>query len=263
MRIHFFPTAAGAALLALSACGDNPFARSGGEARVQVRFGVESGQAPASAARFQTNGTDQLVISGANGTLRIDDLRLVVAEFELKGDDDVDTCGLQPGAADDCEDFDAGPLFVDLPLGGGTVPVATGDVPAGVYEEVEFEAEDLDDDEENAAERARIAQVRQQILALFPDWPPKASMLVVGSFTPAGGQPVSFRTFVEAEIEIETELNPPLVVAEGESRSVEVLLDPAALFLSGGNVLNLAQPAGRLELEVRIRNGFRGRSGPG
>ncbi|MBW3571742.1 MAG: hypothetical protein KY467_11590 [Gemmatimonadetes bacterium] len=250
--------AAGAALLALAACSENP--AGGGAGSVQLRFGVAGGQALASGAVFQTGGTDQLVITGANGTLRIDDVRMIVAEFQLKGDDDVNTCGQAPGAADDCEDFDAGPLFIDLPLTGGTVAIGSGNVPAGTYEEVEFEVEDLEDDEENPAERARIEQLRTQILAQFPDWPRDASVLVVGSFTPTGGAPQSFRAFIEAEIEIETELNPPLVVREGESRGVEVLLDPAALFRSGANVLNLAQLSARAELEIRIKNGFQGRS---
>lgn len=33
----------------------------------------------------------------------------------------------------------------------------------------------------------------------------------------------------------------------------------AAIFRSGGNVLNLAQASGRDELEIRIENGFHGR----
>jgi hypothetical protein len=252
--------AAAATLLALSACSENPAGGpDGGDARVQLRFGVAGGPALASSARLQTGGTDALTVTGANGTLRIDDLRMVVAEFELKGDDDVNTCGDDDGAADDCDDFNAGPMFIDLPLTGGSVPIGSGDVPAGTYREVEFEVEDLDDDEENPAERARIDQLWQQIRAQFPDWPRDASLLVTGIFTPAGGQPQTFRAYVEAEIEIETELSPRLVVGQGESRTVDVLLDPASLFRSGGNVLNLAQASGRNELEIRIENGFHGR----
>ena len=183
MRTHR-TLAAAAALLALAAC-DNP-AQGGSDGNVRLRFGVAGSQALASRASFQTGGADQLVITGANGTLRIDDLRMVVAEFELDGDDDVNTCSRQPGAVDDCEDFDAGPMFIDLPLTGGAVPVGSGELPAGVYEEVEFEVEDLDDDEENAAERARIEQLRQQILAQFPDWPRDASLLVVAALPPRG-----------------------------------------------------------------------------
>lgn len=260
MSIHRTLAATGA-LLALAACSDSPAGVRGGDGSVQLRFALAGAQASSSGAVFQTGGADALVLTGANGTLRIDDLRMVVAEFELKGDDDVNTCGDVSGADDDCDDFNAGPLFIDFPLTGGSVAVGSGDVPPGTYEEVEFEVEDLDDDEENAAERARIEQLRQQIVAQFPDWPRDASLLVVGTFTPTGGAPQSFRAFVEAEIEIETELSPRLVVGQGESRGVDVLLDPATIFRSGGNVLNLAQSSGRGELEIRIENGFRGRGG--
>ncbi|HEU4885550.1 MAG TPA: hypothetical protein VFT45_25120, partial [Longimicrobium sp.] len=62
-------------------------------------------------------------------------------------------------------------------------------------------------------------------------------------------------------IEIETELSPRLVVGEGETRGVDVLLDAATIFRSGANVLNLAQASGRTELEIRIENGFHGHGG--
>jgi len=251
MKSHRTFAACGIALAALAACSDTPTG-GGSEARVQLRFGVEG--ATSSSALLQTGGTGGLTITGSNGTLRIDDIRLVVAEFELDGDDDVNRC-----TGDDCEDFNAGPMFVDLPLTGGPVAVGSGDVPPGVYEEVEFEVEDLDDDEEDAAERQRIEALRAQIQQQFPDWPRDASMLVVGSFTPTGGAARPFRAFVEAEIEIESELSPPLAVGQGESRSLDVTLDPAALFRNGANVLDLSS-AGRLELEIEIENGFRTRT---
>jgi hypothetical protein len=41
---------------------------------------------------------------------------------------------------------------------------------------------------------------------------------------------------------------------------VSILLDPAVIFRSGNNVLDLSQSNGRL-LEIEIENGFSGRSG--
>ena len=249
----------GAALAAslLTGCADGPLGGGpGDDARVQLRFGVSG--APSSSARFQTGGTEGLVVTGSNGTLSISDIRLVVAEFELDGDDDVNPCQAT-GGGDDCEDFDAGPMFVDLPLAGGPVAVGAGDVPPGVYDEVEFEVEDLDDDEENATERQRIEALRQQILAQFPDWPRDASMLVVGTFTPTGGAARPFRAFVEAEIEIELGLSPALTVAEGGTGSLDVTLDPQAIFRSGNTVLDLSTASARTRLEVEIENGFSGR----
>ncbi len=254
--------------LALAACGDSVTGGSGGggDAKpVAIRFGVSAGAAtnaaPLGPSRQEGQG-DQLVVTGANGTLTITDIRMIVAEFEVDGDDDVNACQ-QNGGGDDCEDFQAGPLFIDLPLTGSTVPVSTGEIPPGTYDEVEFEVEDLDDDEENAAERQRIEALLAQVRAQFADWPRDASMLVTGTFTPTGGQPRAFRVFIEAEIEVEVDLNPPLVITESStSRDVSILLDPAAIFRSGNNVLDLSQSNGRLlEIEIEIENGFSGRGG--
>ena len=259
-----FPAPLFLAALALSACGDSPSGPGGGEGRVALGFGVSGGAvaslSPAGPAAQTGAGT--LTVAGANGTLSITDIRLVVAEFEVDGDDDVNRCGTT-GGGDDCEDFEAGPLFVDLPLDGDVVAVSTGDIPAGTYREVEFEVEDLEDDEEDPAERARIDALLAQIRAQFADWPRDASMLVTGTFTPAGGGAARpFRVFYEAEIEIEIPLVPPLVVTEGSAdRQVEILLDVPSLFRVGGNVVDLSQVNGRL-LELEMRSRFHGRSGP-
>ncbi|HEX8692657.1 MAG TPA: hypothetical protein VF746_09575 [Longimicrobium sp.] len=248
--------------LALAACSDSPTGSGSGASDVALRFGVVGapGASASSGALFQT-AAGQLVVTGANGTLTFDGIRVIVEEFELKGDDDVNPCE-RNGGVDDCEDFDAGPFFVDLPLSSAPISVSTGAVPPGTYREVEFEVEDLDDDEENPAEAARIAQLFQQIRAQFPDWPRDASMLVTGTFTPTGGQPRPFRVFIEAEIEVEVDLNPPLVVTEGSTQDVSILLDPAALFRQGGNVVDLSAQNGRLlRMELEVENGFSGRSG--
>ena len=252
--------------LAVAACGgDSPSGPGGDEGRVALRFGVVGAGASTASVpggpRLQTSG-GSLVLTGGNGTLTIDDIRLVVAEFELKGDDDVSSCGDRAGD-DDCDDFNAGPMFVDLPLSADPVSVSTGDVRPGTYREVDFEVEDLDDDEENAAERQRIDALWQQIRAQFADWPRDASMLVTGTFTPAGGQPRAFRVFFEAEIEIELNLNPPLVVTEGSSpRDVSILLDVPSIFRQGANVMDLSQRNGQLvEFELELEDGFQGRSG--
>lgn len=258
-----------AALLALGAC-DSPTGGSGqgGDGRVSLKFGArgEAGSlASSSGAAFSSAAAGQLAIDGENGRLTLTGLRVIVAEFELDGDDDVNACQ-DNGGGDDCEDFDAGPLFVDLPLGAETT-VASGDIPNGTYEELEFEIEDLDDDEENDAERQKIEQLFTQIRSQVPDWPRKASMLVEGTFQPFEngqlGAARPFRVFVEAELEIEIDLVPPLVVSDASaSRSVSVNLDPSVVFRSGAQVIDMSQFNGRLvEWELdKVERGFRGSS---
>ncbi len=208
-------------------------------------------------------------IEGSNGTLVIDEIRLIVAEVELDGDDDSceDSDGdddVQGFEDDDCADFEAPPRFLDLPLDGQPVEAFSGLIPPGTYDELEFEIEDLEDDEEDTQFAAEIEALRQVIQDEFPDWPRKATALVVGSFDAVGGGSTDFRVYIEAEIEIERALQPPLVVdVDGASSSaLTVDIRPDLWFArSDGSVLNLSlydydETGQLLEFELEMEEGF-------
>lgn len=202
-----------------------------------------------------------LTIAGTNGSLTISEVRLIVAEVELEGEDDA--CEVASGS-DDCADFEAPPSFLDLPLDGEPIDVMTGVIPPGVYDELEFEIEDLEDDEEDSTSAAAIEALRSAIRDEFPDWPEKASALLVGTFTATDGAATPFRVYVDAEIEIEMDLSPPLVVGEdgGADRALTVDIEPHAWFVrADGSVLPLheydyARTGELLELEVELEEGF-------
>jgi hypothetical protein len=247
---------------ALTGCGDGTGV--GGPTNLSVGFQISSG-APAIAGPAAVAGPP-LTLVGTNGTLTIDEIRLIVSEVELKKDDR-DACADDDHGNDDvgdsCEKFDAGPRFLDMPLDGQPIAVTTDLVPAGVYDELEFEIEDLEDDEDDAAEAALIAAVRAEVLAAVPDWPEEASALIVGSFTPTGGTSVDFRVFLEAEIEVEMDLVPNLVIDGGSaSRDVTVDIEPQIWFAQpGGALLDLSQydydaTGQTLEFEVELEHGF-------
>jgi hypothetical protein len=172
---------------------------------------------------------DGVEIDGSNGTLSITDIRLIVSEVELDGDDSAD--------------FEAGPSFLDLPLDPNEIaPLAASQIPSGRYDEFEFEVEDVDADEADDDEQS-LRDLRESIVEEFPDWPDDASMVVVGTFTQNDGTSTGFTTYFEAEIEIERELSPPLeVTGDGLSRSLTVRLDPTRWFRhSDGTVRDLSQ----------------------
>lgn len=247
-----FALAAGAVLcvLAAGACSDTTGPENGD--RVAVRFAAVT---PAPAQGSVQAGS--LELTGSNGTLRIDEMHVIVAEFELKRDDDV--CDDLPGDDDDCEEFEAPPAFLDVPLDGSGVIAVRHTVPAGTYHELDFEIEDLEDDEDSSAKAQQIAVLRAQILAQFPDWPQDASILVIGSFTPVGGDAVPFRVYFEAEVEIEMHLVPPVVIdGTGVDPEFTVRIDPNMLFRnSDGTVRNLSLLTGQLvEFEIEIENGI-------
>ena len=261
--------AALAALGALSGCSDG--VGIGGPQRVSLNFRVASA-APASAVGPALVGRPAgvvgppMVLTGTNGTLTLDEIRIVINEVELKpadgSCDSVDTSG--SNSSDDCPEFEAPPRFVDLALDGAPIEAVTALIPAGTYKELDFEIEDLEDDEGDATEAALIAAVRAEILAEIPDWPDKASAMVSGSFAPAAGGSIDFRVFLEAEIEIEFELIPNLVIDDTgvASRDLTVDVAPAIWFSNpDGTVLELNlydyDATGELlEFEVEMEDGF-------
>jgi len=263
-------------LMALVACGDSTGVGLGED--VTLSFRVANG-APAAASSAALVGPaavagPPMVLSGSNGTLTLDEIRIIINEVELKLADD--SCGTSGSSGDDsgdddssdsgerCGEFEVGPRFLDLPLNGDPVQAMTATIQPGVYDELEFEIEDLEDDETDATEAAAIAEVRAQILAEFPDWPRKASALVVGSFQPTDGDPIDFRVYVEAEVEIEMDLVPSLVVDDAgtSSRDVTVDVSPSAWFMNpDGTVVELQlfdyDATGELlEFEVEMEQGF-------
>lgn len=257
-----------AALLAACSDGTEP-----GTA-LAIKFGTPSASSAsaASLSRVAAFGAARalqqgLVIAGSNGTLEITDIRVIVDEFELEPVE-VASCDDVEPEPPECQEFEARFLFVQVPLSGEPVTVATDAVPPGRYDEFEFEVEDLeldDDDPEDAAEadlaQALLTRIRTQ--EGFADWPEKASMVVVGTFTPAGGgDPVPFRTYFEAEIEVEFDLVPPLEITADAAPAIVVQLNPEVWFSrADGTVLDLSQfdfaTTGRLlEFELEIEEGF-------
>ncbi len=248
MRNRLLVAIAVALSVSSAACSD--VLGPGEEGLVRVGFRL----APAAAA---SASQDRLVIVGTNGTLRITDISFIVNEFKLESEDDA--C-LTLGDVD-CEEFEAPPRFVRLPLGNGTAMAVTQAVPAGTYSELEFEIEDLDLDEGDDDATA-IAAVAGAVRAAFPNWPGKASMVMVGTFTPTGStQARPFTVFFDAEIEVEIDLVPPLIVDQANT-IVTVVLDPSPWFRRvDGTVMDMSafdfvQTGIVLEFEAELENGF-------
>ena len=261
--------------LLLGACSDA--AGPSTYSQVAVRFGrsASSGASSAvlapSASRFGPSAQvgssaaagEALVVAGSNGALSITNVSFIVAEVELECADDDDGDAAAPA----CADFEAAPAFVTLPLGTGAVDVASAGVPAGSYGALEFEVENLksDDDDDDDAKRTQIAALLASVRAMHADFPDEASMVVEGTFTPSGStEAIPFRTYFDAEIEVELELAPPLAISDaGASRALAVDVQPAFWFMrADGTVLDLSQldftrTGALVAFEVEMEQGFR------
>ncbi len=246
-----------------------------------VEFAVASSQ------NFTNNTTtlsstmpDSLKIEGDNGTLTIHDIHFIVGEFKVEREDDVcesDTTdnddsegedGVENDTDEECEEeFETSGIFVDLPLDGSSIDAVSGTIPEGTFSELKFEVEDIDFDEEaeNEEEEGDDNQsLIDSVKAKFPNWPEDASMVVSGSFRESGSDTTRFfQTFVEAEIKVEKEFDPPLTVTGDEvPRAMKITLHPDIWFMqSDGTVWDLSQydyekEGELLKMEVKMENGF-------
>lgn len=276
-RTHLLGTAAAAlALTTLAACGDD-LIRPEGTTSVAFRAatsGAAAGTTPGDVAFSHAGDPDVSVfqLEGTNGRLTLVSVHLVMDEFELEranADDDCDD------VVDDdlCEEFEAGPRFLELPLTGEAAVAVQQSVPAGLYDELEFEIDDLEDDgddEEAAAAQALLAEIRDD----FPDWPEDGSLRIHGTFTPvdeegdlAPEQATDFTVYFEAEVEIEKEFASPVEITS-DGGAFTVTVDPRIWFeRANETVRDLSQlafdpvaggpvPELEVEIESEVGEGF-------
>lgn len=220
---------AGLALGVFVLTGCDSAGTSSDTSEVDVGFTTTS----SSTSSLEKQAQDDLEITGSNGTLNITDIRLIVDEVDLEGNDD------------DAEFEMEKPFFLDLPLDGTDVAsVVTGRVPPGTYTEFEFEVEDADFDDDDDDEEEELLSLRDEIENEgFTDWPADASMVVVGTFT-EDGTTRSFTTYFDAEIEVEIDMEdrPFEIGGDDASRRLTVKLDPALWFENvDGTVQDLSQ----------------------
>ena len=198
-----------AAAVVATGCSDNN--GPGGNANVQVSFATQRPttiQPAVMAPDTIIQGNDTLVITKAEIVLREVELRRASAESCIDGDDA-------------CEEFEAGPVLVDLPTDPGVRQRFTLDVPADTYIEIEFDLHKPDDDD--PADQAFIAAN-----PAFAD----ISVRVQGTFN---GQAFVFTSDVNEEQELA--LSPPLVVAEDVSTNLTVFVDLRAWFRTAAGTL--------------------------
>lgn len=259
-----------AAALLVSACDTG----TGPGGTVAIRFATAPGLAPAAVGgslyAAASSGTQQgLEIDGDNGRLEITRIAVIVEEFELEPVDVGDCDDVEPEPAE-CEDFEVKFFFIDVPLS-GEITVLNQQVPEGFFEELEVEIDELEVDDDDLDDLANAQKIQDLLNDIrnnrgFPNWPARASMAVVGTFTPkdANGNLLtndvrSFTTFIRAEVEVELEPPTPFEVTDGNAVSILVNVRPDLWFRVGNNVLDLSQfqnVNNLLKLDVEIENGF-------
>lgn len=219
MRTNVWISSAAAFLLA------GTFGCADGGSNVGLAFSSRS----IGAAALQAG--DSTVVVRGNDTLVIKSVELVLREIELKRVEELTGC---PDSSDDghdddaCEEFSVGLQLVSLPLGNGTDKTVTVNLPAGIYDELEFEIHKPD-------------QIRDAaFIAANPAFA-GVSIRVTGTFS-QGGTLSDFVYTTDLNSEQEIELSPPLDVAADGAVNVTIRMDVATWFLNGAGS-GLVSPA--------------------
>jgi hypothetical protein len=222
---------------AAAACGDST--GPGSDGTVSLSFTT----APAGgAAQFSSVGMLDDTITAGGDVLVITRAQIVLKEIELEQDDGCDD--FTSGNGDDCEEFETGPILVDLPLNGQVATEITIAPTPGVYDEIEFEIHKPEDDGDDDA-----------FLAQYPDFD-GVSIRVQGTFN---GEPFTYES--DLDVEQEHDLVPPLVITDTSvGTNVTLFVDLAAWFRSGSSLVdprtaNKGEPNEGL-VEENIKNSF-------
>jgi hypothetical protein len=201
----------------VAACGDG--VGPGDDATVSLSFTTRAPGA-AAAAGFSASVMADTLVDGTN-TLVITKGEIVLREIELKKQA-YDDCN-ESMSDDDCEEFETGPILVDLPLNGSVETEITIAPPPDTYDELEFDIHKVSNDDPEDA----------QFRGDYPHMIGK-SIRIEGSYNGS--------TFVfETDLSVEQEFDlPPITITETTGAvNVTVLLDLDQWFRDGaGNLVN-------------------------
>lgn len=190
-----------------TACGDeNPAGpgNTGGSVSLSLTIGA---QAPTPA--INSPASFNVVYSDGVNTVDISRVAMVLREVELELQNDNSCDNALPEADDLCEKFEVGPILLELPVDGGVNQVvAISGVPAGTYDEVEF----------NIHRSSRGSVEDDPFILANPDFE-DVSIRVEGTFNGAG--------FVYTTDVMDNQrlgLVPALVIADGSATATNVTL---------------------------------------
>jgi hypothetical protein len=230
MKTNWIRWTALAALLPFAAaCGDDSTGVSGDGARVSFSVAVPSGTPLTS--RMAGDALFAMVpVTDGTRTVDIQSVELVLREIELERQDSDDCADHLEGEEDSCEEFEMQPSLLDLPLDGSGIAQAfeiTG-VPAGFYDEVEFEVHTPESDPGDDA-----------FLLANPDFA-GISIRVTGTYDDGlggGAQPFTFTSNLSQEQEYA--LVPPIEVGSAMTANVTLQVDVTSWFVDqGGTVID-------------------------
>jgi len=206
--------------LGLAACSETN--GLGTLSSVQVSFATQPATGLSAHRTGLAGAADDTLVIGTD-TLVLTKVELVLRELELRRVN-VTACPADSTDDDACEKFETGPALVNLPLTPGAQQAFAAEIPAGTYSEVEFEIRKPDDGD--PADQAFLLQ--------YPEFN-GVSIRIAGTFN---GTPFVHTT--ELDVEQELSLVPNLVVVEGTSTNLTILVTVSGWYVVSGVLVDPA-----------------------
>jgi hypothetical protein len=232
-----------AAALIFIACGDST--SPSGATTATVSFSVSTSESKAGAATlgsravFAAANDGPLVLVKGTDTLKIDSIRVVLAQVTLRKQAD-STCGLSgnnDGADSSCTTLKSGPFIQKLPLTSGALSLFDVPIPKGTYTSISVRVH-----KPNTGDTGPNATA---FLQAHPEWLNKSAM-VDGSFNG-----VAFHWAHDPPIQLTHTFNPPLVVNGTTGGNYTLRADVGSWFVaSNGALINPGAPTNSLYPQI-------------
>ena len=160
-----------------------------------------------------------LLLSDGTHNLTLQSVGIVLREIEFKRAEDTRECAAAGEESDACESFEMGPMLLSVPLDGSVKHEISTAIPAGTYDEVEFDIHKVEGEKDAA------------FITEHPEFD-KLSIRVTGTFDAA-----AFTFSSEMDEEQELKLIPPLSVTDGVATSVTLSIDVLNWFTNKSGAL--------------------------
>jgi hypothetical protein len=206
-----------------------------GNSNSQVSFNVAT-HATAVSGGPMAAAPDSIALG--NDTLVLTQVELVLRDVEFRRQNH-DVCDSVQGEHDSCEEFQAGPVLVDLPLGPGAMQQFQVTADSGTYDRIELKLHKPEDDGDEAD---------LGFIAAHPDFA-NISIRVTGTFN---GTPFTFTSDLNAHQEFA--INPPLVVNGQTDVSVTLMVDVSGWFVNGSSLIDPATAGKGDPFENQVKN---------
>ena len=169
-----------------------------------VSFGVTGNPQAAFPGRSAAARGVSVDVGGAS--LEITKVEMVMFELDMTVPDSTDK-----------DDYEVGPLLLDLPLGKTIESVVDGLViPAGIYEALEIEVKIPEGHEEQAT-----------FEEMYPDWDITKSVRVVGTYN---GD--DFDLYLDFNDDFKLDFDPPITITDEGGQTVVLAIDVSTWFLT-------------------------------